>query len=195
MKKRFAFTLLEIILSLPLIFLLFSFLIATLLSSHQHQQKLQKKEREVLQNHYFQKGLQKKLSRVIKQKEISPDYLKSDEVFFSFNNGISRQKKLSGNLFAKLHLDKNSLTLSLYQKEKKTLKKIREDELLNHVEKVHFEYLFEKKKLETKSHPCPYELIHQNLDSSSAWVALKCKVWFINESQKEFFFSLPRGGS
>lgn len=195
MKKRHAFTLLEIILSLPLVFLLFSFLIMMLTASTKHQYKLEALEKNVLEKHYFQKGLQKKLSRVTKQKEIPVDQLKPNEVIFEFDHGISKQKDLSGSLFGKLHLDENKLVLSLYKKEHKTLKVIRNDTLLTDVKTVHFDYSFEKKRLETKSSPCPYKLAPQAVDSSSVWVALECRIVFKNELSQEFFFTLPRGGS
>lgn len=195
MKKRLAFTLLEIVLSLPLIFLLFSFLIMMLTASTKHQYNLQEKEKKVLQKHYFQKSLQKKLSMVTEQKELPGDYLKSNEVFFNFNNGISKEKELSGTLVAKLHLEDHNLMLSLYQKKNKALKEVRDDALLNEVQKIHFEYFFEKNKLETKNYPCPYELVSQANDSSAKWVALKCHIQFLDETKREFFFTLPRGGS
>lgn len=192
--KRYPFSLIEIVVSLPLITILFSFLLLTLTKTLKNRTLLEEKKKEALENHYFQRRLQQKLSHVTRQTDLLEEFFSPEKAIFYFNNGISQDPKAKGVLKGKLFLENNSLMLHLYQEGKTKETFVREEKLLTNVDSLSIDYFFEKKNDNEEQKNLPtYEIIlNPNKNNNLTWVGLSLNLQLKNDQKKSYFFNLKR---
>lgn len=139
-KTKNTFSLVEILISLPLIALLTAFLFKqTFLISRLEKQHIQE-NRTLKQSIYFQKRIQKMLyssvSHSLKIKNDGPSF------GFQYDNGVNYNPEASNTVNAQLFLDHNKLVLNVSPKKSdvKNQRLIRKEFFFNHVDNVQFSY-------------------------------------------------------
>ncbi len=186
--KRSSFSLLEILIALPLAGLL----ITTLLTSYTSLVSLNLKEKQasfsLQESHYFRLRFKKMLLSLEPEKrQLKP--IETD-LEFQYDNGVNRRPIASNEVFAKLVRKKNTLYLEVSkevgEKNKKKKLFLREEELLSNVQNVDYEWGYLKDK----------EIAFQEEYSKKETpLALKIKVTFLEKPkgklvQKNYLFEL-----
>ena len=186
--KRSSFSLLEILIALPLAGLL----ITTLLTSYTSLLTLNLKEKQtsftLQESHYFRLRLKKMLLSLEPQKRQFNPIEKDLE--FHYNNGVNKRPIASNEVLAYLVLKKNTLCLEVSKevgdKNKKKKHFLREEELLSNVQNVDYEwgYLNGQKSA-----------FQEEYLKKEAPLALKIKVTFLQKPksklvQKNYLFEL-----
>ncbi len=200
--KRKAFSLIELIIALPLIALLFTFLLKNFTSSLLMNKKAEHLHQVALNEHYFQRRLQQILSRFEKEKQ-KMEYFQEKVLEFTFNNGMSKNPTTKGQLFSTFFLDPEdqTLKLELYKDSKKeTL--LRTEELLKNVEAVKFHYFFEEKNPAFQKRN-PFHILHDAKHANpKKWIGLEVIATLKEEKNirkkeetKTYFFTLQRSQS
>lgn len=187
--RRNSFSLIEILVAMPLIALLLSFLYGHMVTALKFNHALETKYQSVLKDRYFEKKLQYMLNNTPLRggkKVLSPKSLT-----FTFDNGLGAILKTQGMMQAHLFFDEKSHELKLTLEKLKTRKLVREEVLLENIDQIEFEYFFEN-KLEQSGHPLFTITSEQN---SSKWAALKLTVTQKQEKKVVFFFTLMRSNS
>ncbi len=182
--KRSSFSLLEILIALPLAGLL----ITTLLTSYTSLISLNFKEKQasfILQeSHYFRLRLKKMfLSLEPEKRKLKPI---EKDLEFHYDNGVNRRPIASNEVLAKLVLKKNILCLQVSkevgEKNKKKKHFLREEELLSNVQTVDYEWGY----LESEKVAFQEEYLKEETP-----LALKMKVTFLKGSKpKNYLFEL-----
>ncbi len=185
--KRKPFILFEIIIALPLVALLLSFLVQSFSFMLSKNHLLEQRYEIALERHYFQKRFQQILGRADKKKQKAP-FFKERSLEFDFDNGLSLYEKASGKLHAHFFYDENQkeLALDLF----KGHENIRHEILLTHVDAVWLEYLFEHKNAEANERN-PFVISKDPLIDPQKWVALQAKVLRFDK-EEHYFFLLKR---
>lgn len=177
-RKRLTFSLLEILITLPLV----SLLITTALGSYTSLLTLNQKHKEVsfqLQNsHYFRLRLKKMLQSV------SPEELNfktiENGISFHYNNGINRDPKASNAVVAHLVQDKNMLLLKVYKENEEIKSLIRQEEFLVDINHIHFSWGYFRDN----------ELVYLDALQKERPAALKIAAHSKESKTKYYFFEL-----
>lgn len=191
--KRFSFSLLEVLIALPLALMLILSLTQNFSLLTQSNKKLDQRYEKALERHYFQRRLQYILSRVTEQK-IKHEFFKPKAIEFNFDNGKSLQDQASGKVYAKFCLDTQSQELVLLLYDQKT--EIRKEILLSQVADLELSYWFEYSE-KRPGLTNPFVTTQDTAQSDQhRWVALEAKVWRMGAPNSEnYFFTLERSHS
>lgn len=183
--KRRAFTLIELMVTLPLLMILTTFLLKSYAFSSKSLKVMNVDHQKALKEHYFQRRLQKILDRAVicQQKK---EHFQKGSLDFKFDNGMSEDERLRGRVCAKLFYDETARCIKLCLLKHNQI--LREEILLEKVNSCELSYFFEEKKqnIETIN---PFEISKDPaLSKANKWVALE----IITEPQKRYFFTLNR---
>ncbi len=191
--KRRSLTLIEIAVALPLIALLFSFLLSSLYSHLKLGKDNAKLQAQVLEIHYFKKRLQKILHATTHHKEVLPAQFQPQSLSFFFNNYFSQNPLASGKVYASLFFENNALHFWLYNlKDLQT--PFRKEVLVHNLENAHFSYEFEKRvPLGHKdTSTCDYTTVSSSQEIlPKNWVFLSVELTQ-NKTSKTYHFNLRR---
>lgn len=189
MKKR-SFTLIELAVALPLMGLLFSFLLISYTRSIKNNTQLDLKEQQALKEHYFQRRLEKKLWLATKQEDFPKKFFQKDAFSFYFYNGISLDPNAKGKLLAKLFLEDKTLKLSLFKRNDQTF--VRTEELLKGIDNLQISYLYESKNRNREN----LEKLIEDPKETKGLKFIAINVFLTKgNSTKKYFFHMQRGAS
>ncbi|MCH9633227.1 MAG: hypothetical protein S4CHLAM6_15800 [Chlamydiae bacterium] len=198
--KRRSFSLIELIIALPLVALLFTFLLKNFTATLALNKKSKELHQKVLKVHYFQRRMQQFLDRVEKDK-LKSNYFGEKKVGFVFDNGMSYTSNAKGKLFASLFLDKSNhiLKLNLYSDDKME-KLIRSEDMLTDIEDIKLDYQFESKSKETQKKYHFTKSSDYKKSNPKKWVTLRIEAYPLQkvknkEKPTKYFFTLKQSKS
>lgn len=109
MKKKYAATLIEVLIALSLLTILLSALFSTYHVFFRHKNEIEKQKQEVLE----EKFISKKLQRIFSEVELPFYKSDGDRLVFIFNRGVYNEPLLSGKVLGMLFYDRGSRALCL----------------------------------------------------------------------------------
>lgn len=198
--KRRSFSLIELIIALPLVALLFTFLLKNFTATLSLNKESKELHQKALKVHYFQRRLQQILDRVEKGK-LKSDYFSEKKLSFIFDNGMSYAPNARGRLFASLLLDQSDhkLKLNLYSDDKmETL--IRSEDMLTDIKDIKLEYQFESKNNDTQKRYHFTKSSDFKKSKPKKWVTLKIEAYPLQKGKNKpkptkYFFTLKQSQS
>lgn len=124
-QKKKTFTLLELLITLPLV----SFLISTTLKSYTEcallSKTLHKKNESLRESIYFSERMKKMISSISFEK-LTPSF-QNNRFEFEYDNGINRIPRASNTVSAALFVDEGKLILEVHKTHEKETLKIRQE--------------------------------------------------------------------
>ena len=136
LKKR-AFSLVEVLIALPLLALLSSILLNTYFQISVWSKKEQAIYKEHLQERYMRVRLSHILSHLVRDGKNKKPFYKEGIFYFKYDNGINKNPIASSTVSSTLFLREKSLYLEVFDKDKNL---IRQEKLLDNIDEIEWQF-------------------------------------------------------